>query len=90
MPDWLRLWLAKAAFLLAALILAAAVFGTPHVGWNYGCRSPPRYGETGCRIYDWCEYYGFQGRRVMSGEDCGYLVRLVPVDWARLFQGGRR
>ena len=34
---------------------------------------------------DWCEYYGIQGKRVLFGDECGGLVRLVAIDWRWLF-----
>jgi len=84
MPKWLKEWFRTFALILAGVLIAAAVFGTPHVGWNYACRIPARHGEGGCQDYDWCEYYGMQGRRVLFGEECGGLVRLVPINWRGL------
>ena len=87
MPLWLRRWLRGFVLIIAALLAAMAVFGTPHIGWDYGCRHPMRSGE-GCKAYAWCEYYGFQGRRVLRGDQCGHLVWLVPVDWEKMFGTG--
>jgi hypothetical protein len=68
--------------IVGGLLLAGALFGTPYVGWNYGCSVPPAYGDTGCRFYNWCEYYGLQGRRVLHGRRCtGGLVTLLPFAW---------
>ena len=41
--------------------------------------------KPGARYYEWCEYYGIQGRRVLSGDECGGLVKLLPIDWGGLF-----
>ena len=87
MPLWLREWLRSVLLVLAALGVAAGVFGTPHVGWDYVCRHR-LYGQP-CRIFEWCEYYGFQGRRVIYpeyGDSCG-VVRLLPIDWRALWAG---
>jgi hypothetical protein len=68
---------------LLAFVLA---LGTPHIKWNYECRVPGQAGG-GCRYFDWCGYYGIQGRRVLFGDACkgGGLVKLLPIDWGRLF-----
>lgn len=87
MPAWLRSWLRSFALILAGLAVAAAVFGTPHIRWKYTCRYQSQGG--GCQVYDWCEYYGIQGRRVLFGDECGRLLKLLPVDWNRMFGGGR-
>ena len=59
--------------------------GTPHIGWDYQCRHATPGGAP-CRSASWCEYYGFQGRRVdhpPQGETCK-LVKFLPVDWELL------
>lgn len=63
-----------------ALVCGSAVafvlaVGTPHVGWDYGCRHPMRPGQP-CRSVDYCAYYGIQGRRVVFPED-GESCKLV-------------
>lgn len=89
MPEWLRQWLRGFALIVAALLAAVAVFGTPHIGWDYVCMHRMGPGRP-CKYYDHCEYYGFQGRRVLFGDQCGHLVWLVPVDWEKLFGIGKR
>jgi hypothetical protein len=69
--------------ILAGLAAFVLLLGTPHVGWNYGCKAGPRFGQSGCKIWDWCEYYGIQGRQVIFpkyGESCS-PVRLLPLRW---------
>lgn len=59
--------------------------GTPHAGWDYGCRGSIRPGET-CRSVSYCAYYGIQGRRVVfpqDGQSCG-LITFLPPDWGKL------
>ena len=59
--------------------------GTPHIGWDYQCRHATPGGAP-CHSASWCEYYGFQGRRVdypPYGETCK-LVKFLPVDWELL------
>lgn len=83
LPVWLWQWLRTLGLILGGLVIAGALFGTPYVGWNYGCAIGPAYGDTGYRFYNWCEYYGLQGRRVLHGEQCGGgLVTPLPFDWS--------
>jgi len=76
------------AGLAIALVVAAAIFGTPHVGWDYECRHERRGGEP-CKVCGWCEYYGLQGKRILRGDECGKLIRLLPVDWGSEFGSGK-
>jgi len=83
MPKWLKEWFRPFALILAGLLIAAAVFGTPHLRKKWVCRAG-LYRNGICKGYDYCEYYGIQGRRVLFDEECGGLVRLVPIDWRGL------
>jgi hypothetical protein len=76
------------AMLLTGLAAFVLFVGTPHVGWDYGCRHPIRLGQT-CRSVSYCAYYGFQGRRIVfprDGESC-QLIKFLPIDWRQLFWG---
>jgi len=76
------------AMVLAGLAGFVLFVGTPHVGWDYGCRHPIRLGQT-CRSLSYCAYYGIQGRPVVFpeyGETCG-LIKFLRIDWRRLFWG---
>jgi hypothetical protein len=82
MPEWLKGQLRMAGLVLGALVIAGALFGTPYFGGDYWCAVPLRFGESGCRVYNRCEYHGLQGVRVLHGEQCGGgLVRLLPFAW---------
>lgn len=37
-----------------------------------------------CRYYGLCDYYGIQGKRVLLGEECGGLVKFLPINWRGL------
>ncbi len=77
MPRWLWEWLRGLVLILAGVLVAALVFGTPHVGWNYECAVPARYGKSGCDHYNWCEYYGLLGRKDLYGDACGGLIKFL-------------
>jgi hypothetical protein len=70
------------AVALASLTAFVLLFGTPHVGWDYRCAHPQRFGEP-CRAAIYCAYYGVQGRRVVI-PDYGKACRpftFVPLDF---------
>lgn len=86
MPRWLREWLRS--WLLGSLLVAgvavavALIWGTPHFRESYACRLKHRFGsseQTGCRIYDYCWYIGFQGWRVEFGDTCEGIITLLPL-----------
>lgn len=68
------------ALALLALAGIVAMYGTPHVAWDYRCYHGKLYNPR-CQAYDYCAYYGLYGRRVVfpePGEACR-LVRLMPA-----------
>lgn len=59
---------------LAALTVAAWIFGTPHVRMEYQC-----LGWMGnCFSYARCDYFGLSGWRRWGGGDTCPLIRLFP------------
>ncbi|MCB1813887.1 MAG: hypothetical protein KDK04_19545 [Candidatus Competibacteraceae bacterium] len=86
-PAWFLNWL-RGLLLLCALVLGTVVmFGTPHIGADYVCRHERRGGQP-CQSYDYCAYYGFQGRRLVFpvwGERC-LLIKWLRVDWNQLLK----
>ena len=87
MPDWLREWLGGFGKIVAVLALLAAVFGTPHLRWEWTCRHRLRsYGDP-CSMYESCLYLGIQGWRRLYPEyrePCPF-VHLLPIDWRALW-----
>jgi hypothetical protein len=81
MPDWLRGQLRIVGLIPAGLVAAGAIFGTPYFAGDYCCAVPPRFRESGCRVYSRCEYHGLQSARVLHGEQCEPFVQLLPVQW---------
>lgn len=76
----LRLLRHGPALALLALAGIVAVYGTPHVAWDYRCYHGKLF-SLRCQAFDYCAYYGLHGRRVVfpeRGEACR-LVRLMPA-----------
>lgn len=65
-----------AAFIITGGLLGVVlVYGTPHIGWNYTCRT------ADCSYIYYCDYYGIFGKRVErpgSSGRCG-LIRFLPL-----------
>ena len=80
----IRAWLHSPPLLvLSALIGFVLIVGTPHVQTYAECRMKNRDGS--CRYYGFCDYYGIQGKRVFSLEECADGVKFLPIEWGRLF-----
>lgn len=77
-------WLLHRPYLLilGGLLAFVLIVGTPHIGWQYECRMRNKDGT--CRYYGLCDYYGIQGKRVLLGEECGGLVKFLPINWRGL------
>lgn len=74
--------------IVGALTGFVVLVGTPHAGWEYGCRHP-MHGPSSCHAVAWCAYYGLQGRRVAvpePGDSCR-LITFLRIDWPRLMGG---
>lgn len=78
--------LMRPRLLTGAGLIGFTIFGgTPHLGWDYQCNHPMRTPGT-CVSYDWCAYYGIQGRQIVfpdNGESCA-VIKVLPIDWAEL------
>lgn len=82
----IRGFLSRPRLVIVSAISAILLFaGTPHIGWDYQCRHPVRYGQP-CHAVSYCAYYGIQGRQLEfpeTGESCK-PVTFRKIDWAAL------
>ena len=75
-------WIAKprrATWLPVVLVVAASMYGTPHMLVTYRCNGSGPYAHCSS-----CSYFGAQGMRDLISPGQCPVIRLMPIDWPAL------